>query len=276
MSKDTSLAKADTKKGLVAYDFGADAGAGIADASQAEMAIPFITILQALSPQVDGDSALEGAKSGMIFNTVTGQMVDGKEGIAFVPATRQHVFVEWVPRGKGGGFVAMHAPNSEVVLASKQAAQESGAEFGKLVTAEGNDLIETFYLYGVTVESDGTPTGPAVIAFKSMFIKKYKQTISKLRYLLVAGPQGSKVNPPIYANQLLVKSIADSNKKGKFYNFDIGFLNGDGLSSLMAPTDPAYEAAKDLKASIDAGTAKADHASTTNDSADTEDGGKQF
>ena len=73
-----------------------------------------------------------------------------------------------------------------------------------------------------------------------------------------------------------MRSVADSNKKGKFYNFDIGFLREDGQASLMAPDAPAYQAAKDLKTSIEAGMAKADHASASNDTAEQEDGGKQF
>ena len=51
--------------------------------TQEDMALPFVRILGQLSPQVtDGDAKyIDGAKPGMIYNTVTSELFDGKKGI---------------------------------------------------------------------------------------------------------------------------------------------------------------------------------------------------
>ena len=261
--KKTGTAIAETKDQLPAvYEYGDDAGQGIADATREELSIPFLTVLQALSPQVSGEAAIEDAKAGMLFNTVTGDLTDGKEGIQFVPALRQHVFVEWVPRDQGGGFVAMYQPTDDVVVQAKSRSEQ----FGKYKTEAGNDLVETFYLYGILLDADGDPAEMAVLAFTSTKVKKYKAVVSKMRYLMVPGPDGGKINPPLYANRLVIKSIADKNAKGAFFNFDVSFaINGNGRESLLATDHPAYGAAKELAAAVNAGDAKADHASTVNE-----------
>jgi len=56
--------------------FGNDLQKGFENMTQEDMALPFIRILGQLSPQVtDGDSKyVEGAKPGMIYNTVTSEV----------------------------------------------------------------------------------------------------------------------------------------------------------------------------------------------------------
>jgi hypothetical protein len=53
--------------------FGNDLQKGFENMTQEDMALPFVRILGQLSPQVtDGDAKyIEGAKPGMIYNTVT-------------------------------------------------------------------------------------------------------------------------------------------------------------------------------------------------------------
>lgn len=54
------------------------AGAGLGGLGKDDLAIPFLTILQSNSPQVkrsDGEY-VEGAQEGMLFNTVTKQLID--------------------------------------------------------------------------------------------------------------------------------------------------------------------------------------------------------
>ncbi|HSH65320.1 MAG TPA: hypothetical protein VLB84_05840, partial [Bacteroidia bacterium] len=59
-------------KALEIYDE-SDFGAGFEDASQNSFSIPILRILQDQSPQVKrhNEKYIEGAKPGMIFNTVT-------------------------------------------------------------------------------------------------------------------------------------------------------------------------------------------------------------
>ena len=60
--------------------FAADAGSGMEGATSESFAIPFLSVLQKGSPQVDEASgaAIEGAKAGMLWDNVAGRMFDGK------------------------------------------------------------------------------------------------------------------------------------------------------------------------------------------------------
>lgn len=245
-------------------DYGDYAGKGFEGQTRADISIPFVTVLQALSPQVE---SMEGAKAGMLFNTVTEELTDGKDGVLFVPAVTQHVFVEWVPRTKGGGFVAIHQINSDVV----KAAQEGTKERGKLSTEAGNDLIETFYVYGVLCD-DVAPLGMAVIAFTSTKIKVYRKFNTKVRSHLVATASGGRVNPPLFANLSRLGSFKDSNEKGDFYNFAVTPAVGNDLkASLLAVDDPRFLAAIDCKKMVESGLAKAAFESQNGESTGGED-----
>ncbi len=277
----TTKAKPKTKKGknavtkvekneVVAYDYGEDAGVGVDDIDRSEMAIPFIGILQSNSPEIQPikKGGLEGAELGMLINTVTKEVVDGDVGIPFVACFKTHEYIEWVPRDSGGGFVAVHAVGSEVVAEAIATAQKENADFGKFTTKAGNDLVETYSLYGVLLDEDGEPNSVAVIAFTSTKIKKYKQLNTKLKSI--------KGRPPIYSLSLIIKTVDEKNKKGDFVNFDIVFaVENNGLKSKLSPTSEAFQAAKTLRESIIAGEARADHAATTNSAAgdDADDAG---
>ena len=68
------------KENLPSMDlFEADAHQGFDNMDQNDLALPFLRILGQLSPQVNKRDAkyVNGAESGMIYNTVTGELYDG-------------------------------------------------------------------------------------------------------------------------------------------------------------------------------------------------------
>lgn len=210
------------------HDYGEMAGGGFEGTTHEDFAMPYLNLLQALSPEVgaDGpDKALDGAKAGMLINSVTKELYDGRTGIVFVPVVTQHVYVEWKPRDAGGGIVARHEIGSELVSACKQAAES----FGQYKTDEGNDLIETFYMIGYTLESEDAtePKDIVVLPFTSTKIKVYKRIMQMLHTY--------KGRPPLFANRLRVTSVAEKNNKGSFFNLDIKPINGGVGPSLIPP-----------------------------------------
>ena len=56
-----------------------------------EMQIPFVRIIQALSPQIKKKDPMyiEGADQGDAFNTVTSQFWNGEEGLVVVPCYQE-------------------------------------------------------------------------------------------------------------------------------------------------------------------------------------------
>lgn len=246
-------------------DYGDDAGKGFENQTRADITIPFLSVLQPLSPEVTN---MEDAKPGMLFNTVTEELVDGKTGLVFVPAITNHIFVEWKPRETGGGFIGIHQVDSDVV----KAAREASTSFGDYKTPNGNKLQETFYVYGVLSDEDQQPIGPVVIAFTSTKISVYKRWNTKVNMFTVKTPGGAKVRPPLFAHQVRITSVKEKNNKGEFFNFDLQpAVNGSVAESLLPPGAPLLEAAKELREMVAAGLAKPSHDTVTSEAPSSDD-----
>lgn len=251
----TDLAEVQNSAVAAAADYEAYAGAGFENQTSDDYAIPFIQILQALSPQIQENDSL---RQGMIVNTVTGESFDGKAGIAFVPATTQHTYVEWKPRDAGGGFVGVHQPNSELVRHCV-----ANQEFGAFSTPEGNDLIETFYVYGVVLPPDGSAS-EAVLAFSSTKIKKYKGWMTKAKTIQIQLPDGRRFPAPLFAHRYRLKTVLEKNKHGQFYNWDlIQFDGANAMEARLPPSDPVFQMAVNVKEMIEQGTARAAYETQT-------------
>lgn len=227
-NEEMAVEPAATSLPAAAPDYGAMAGAGYENTSQSDFAIPLLTILQDLSPQVkkSEEAYIPGAEAGMLYDTVTNRVIPGDEGVIFVPVVTQHVYVEFTPRDKGGGFRGVHALDSEIVTKAIQGA----TKFGEYHTAEGNELSETFYVYGYTLDEPDAaePQAAYVIPFTSAKIKVYKRFMQLLRTF--------KGRPPLFANRLRIRTKVEKSPKGSFFNFDISpLIDGDVGKSLIHP-----------------------------------------
>ena len=263
-SKTTDVAVKEQNTAMAEYGAYADyAGAGFENQTSDDYSIPFLQILQALSPQLQENDSL---RQGMILNTVTGEVWDGKKGIAFVPATTQHVYVEWKPRDAGGGFVGIHEVNSDLVNHAKAAS----AEYGKYSTPDGNELIETFYVYGIALDDDGNAS-EAVLAFSSTKIKKYKGWMTKAKTIQIPLPDGRRIPAPLFAHRYRLKTVSEKNNKGQFFNWDaIAFDGENAQQARLLPDDPLFQAAVSIKSMIEQGKARAAYESQAPGSADEE------
>ena len=257
----TDLAKKTASTELTAFDYGEDAGSGFENQTAADYSIPFLGVLQQMSPQVKDpdDGGIAGARPGMLLNTVTEELYSAKEGLQFVPAHTEHVFVEWVPRESGGGFVAVHQINSDVVKRAKANARE----YGKYRTDAGNDLVETFYVYGITCD-DRDAGEMLVIAFTSTKIKVYKRWNTKIGMFQIKTGDGRKVRPPLFAHRVKLTTSKEKNNKGEFYNLAINPAETDLTASLLSPDDPRFMAAKECKRMVESGMARAAYDSQDN------------
>ena len=80
--------------------FEADAGRGMENMGQEDMALPFLKVLSGNDPVLDEN---EEARKGDIYNTVTGAIIKGKTGVRVIPCAYQRRFIQWAPRGSGSG-----------------------------------------------------------------------------------------------------------------------------------------------------------------------------
>lgn len=249
MAKSETTAVATTGTTAVAtFDYGNDAGAGFEGVKQTDLSIPFLQVLQSNSPQVENNDP-EGARAGMLYNTVTRELIQGS--VNFLPVYKQDAYVEWVPRNKGGGFVAAHAEDSPVVKAALNARGDN--KFEKLVLDNGNELIETHYMYGLLLDETGaSPLGFCVIGFTSTKIKPYRDFLTSM-YMV-------KGKPPMFAFRAKIGSVKQQNEKGSFFNFKIDPMRGENWTATLI--NPAVEgellnAARDFREMISSGRATA-------------------
>jgi hypothetical protein len=236
----------------VTYDR-ADEALGFEDMDASDFAIPFISILQKGSPQVDPDKKdlfIEGARPGMLFNSVTHQLMDGKVGIPFIPVHRKHEMLEWIPREQGGGLAGTHSVDDPAIAALKKA-----HPFGKIQNAEGNDLVETYSMFGIVPADEGESF--AVLSMSSTNIKEYKRWMTQARNVKVRQPDGRMVTPPLFGHVFRLKTKFNENKKGTWYSFTVEFEGGSAETARLPENSPLYLAAKGFRDLVVSGKAKA-------------------
>ena len=223
--------------------FEEDALSGFEGMNQDDFALPFLRLLTNTSPEV-GD--VEGAMPGMIYNTVTGDLYDGKKGIEVVPCAYVRQYIEWAPRGSGSGApVAMYPATSDVLSRTHR---EPGDN--KDYLDNGNYIENTANHYVMVIRDDGTPE-PALISMKSTQLKKSRKWNSMMQSVKVAGKNGL-FTPPMYSQVYRLTTVAESNDKGKWFGWEV---------ERIGPVEDAsvYQAAKAFATSVNAGDVKVKH-----------------
>lgn len=228
---------------------------------------PFLRVLQKGSPEVEeheGKPDEAQFKAGMIINTATGETY--KE-IDFVVATTVQNYTEWLARapGKGGGggkgFVAVHEVDSEVVKAAITA--NGGSKFGKLKTPEGNDLMQTFNVFGVAVPSDSE--NPDIDAFRA--ITSFASTAIPHYQLWTAvmnkQKQSNGVPYPRFAHKFTLTTEKETDGQNTWYNFHPVFANGNAEDSRLPAGDPLVRLAVETGKSQQKGLLLVDHSKSS-------------
>lgn len=230
------------------------AGQGLDDLSQEDKGLPFFEIIQPMSPEVEEI----GAKPGQIINKATKELLDE---LIFVPVVRAHVYTEWVPRDKGGGLVATHELNSTIVVSAREK-----QKVGKHVLPNDNELIETFYLYGLVLDNEGNPM-PAVIAFTSTKISAYKQLTTRADSLMFRAKDGRKLKYPWFAHAWKLTTEKKKKDKWTWWTWNVAFNgpNDKADEARLAPSDPAFQLGSDLYQSFRQGQVKVNTEGMTND-----------
>ena len=84
----------------LANEMALDAGAGQEDITADDVSIPFLRILQQMSPQCIRTKGeyIEGAQAGQMFNTGTGQLWDEGDGPIIVPCAYNFKYILWADR----------------------------------------------------------------------------------------------------------------------------------------------------------------------------------
>ncbi len=206
-------------------------GTGLEETTTEDFAIPFIRVLQPLSPQLQKQhgSYVEGASAGDLFNTVTGEIYDGEKGILIVPCAYNKKYIEWIPREKGGGLV--NATHDISILSSCTRDPESRRDY----TAEGNEIVETAQFFVLVLEGDSPQQ--AVIALTSTQLGVSRKWLTMLRMSRVQNNKGESVEAPMFAYTYRLTTNTQSNDKGSWNGYSVNQEGATEMSIAMIAKD---------------------------------------
>ena len=220
------------------------AGEGAAFDSS-EMQIPFVRLLQALSPQLNKKKAdfIEGATAGDAFNNVTGQYWDGEKGLTVIPCFQTTKYLEFVPRDMGGGFKGEIPANSPLL-------QQTTRSGSKEILPNGNELVKSDQHFCLIVDEDGA-FQPVVIDMKSTQLKVSRRWKTQISMKKIKHPKtGQLFTPPVFATTWRLYSVEESNDQGSWNNWQVESLG------IVEDRDLMLEA-KAFRDSVSAGEVKA-------------------
>ena len=221
------------------------AGAGMENMGQEDLALPFLKVLSGNDPVLDDDSV--DARKGDIYNTVTGDVYKGKDGIRVVPCAYQRRFIQWQPRGSGNGApVAIYEPDDQ--RPETQRSSEDNKDY--VVDGNGDYIEETHQHFVILLNEDGS-FETALIAMKSTQLKKSRKWNSMVASRSMMGANGP-FTPPRFSHIYHLRTIGEENSKGSWHGWEM---------SVEGPISDAalFTRAKDFAQSISAGDVEVKH-----------------
>ena len=243
MSKKNDIDVQETNLPAISGMFEQDANGGFDGMGQEDLALPFLRLLAANSPEI---GELDGALPGMIYNTVTGELYDGKAGITVIPCAYVRQYIEWAPRGQGSGAPIAVYPATSDILSRTVRDKASNKDF-----LDNGNYIENTANHYVMVLSNNVPE-PALITMKATQLKKSRKWNSMMMSVKTQNSSGQFFTPPMYSQRYLLTTSAESNDKGKWYGWEIVHL-GSVLDA------DVYNAARTFSQSIASGAVSVKH-----------------
>jgi len=215
MNKEAQIAKRENAGPLATNVFEADANAGSQNITQEDLALPFLKVLGQLSPEVNKQNAkfINGAEPGMIVNSVTKKIYDGKKGIEVIPVHYERQYVEWQDRGatSTGAPVAIHKADSDIINTTTR------DKNWKDRLPNGNYLENTASHFVILL---GDTPSTALISMRATQLKVSKTWNSLMLGLKMQGKNGL-FTPPTYSHIYNLKTVQMSNDKGTWFGWAV-------------------------------------------------------
>jgi len=212
--KDVAVVKTNAVPAIFQEDLEANAGGGMEGATSEDMTIPFLVIMQDLTPEAKkrDPAYIDGAEPSMFFNTALRRIYSGEVGLRIVPVFYRRSYKEWVPRAGGGGFVG---ERDATILE-----QTTRNDRGKDVLATGNEIVTSGDWYCLVLHDDGT-VDQVVVAMSSTQLKKSRRMLTMLKNVQLPRSSGKGTfNPPMWYNIVKIVSVPESNDQGSWFGFD--------------------------------------------------------
>lgn len=168
---------------------------GLENVGQADLIIPRLVIMQALSPQVE-----EGTrKKGEVINSLTQEVwIPKDEVVPFVPIYHFKEWIQWGPRDTNEGIIDRSTdPDSDLAMSVKRS--EKDAE-GNFVVTEYHNFIAIFPEHGIEK--------PVIIPCCRSNHKHGRRLLGLAKY---------RGNYPLFAGLYHLKAQKEENKQSQKY-----------------------------------------------------------
>lgn len=197
-------------------------GAGTSQ-DRADNLIPYLVILQDMSPQVKkrDPAYIDGAEAGMIMRTDIKKVYSGSDGILFQPCHFSKKFVEWVPRDAGGGAGAGFAGIHDRMPIEAKPVEDRPNKFKM---PNGNDIVETRYHFGNILDPSQGRADPCVIAMSSSGHTVSRSWMALMNQFRIGG----SIIAPSFFRAYKLTTVERSNAQGSWFVWkpeDMGWVS---------------------------------------------------
>ena len=221
-------AKADKLPAMNMENLEKFAGTGLDTITTDDIATPRLKVLAQMSPELE---EIDGAKAGMICNSVSKKIYSGQDGISVVVCGYDKVWLEWQDRGKGSSApVNIFSPVDKPTNAVR-------GDDGKFRLESGNYLEECANFYCLLLNGGVAPE-PAIISMKATQLKAARSWAYSLKNEFIQNPKTKKLFlAPSWYRIYTLTTTKQSNDKGSWYGWVVNkgdFLNSEDTFDMAA------------------------------------------
>lgn len=201
--------------GLIA----ADAGSGLEEVDGDSFGIPYIVVLQALSPIVQDHVGDPNFMQGMFYNTVSKTTC---KSFDFIPCHFQRRYIRWEKDAANGAaaFQGIYTP-AEVELKATNGEMVKNEDGRYEITDDQGTgvLIDTRIHYVLYHNEELDSWEPAILSLSKTQVKHSKRLMTLIRTIQFKV-NGKTINPPSWANIYTATTVKEKNDLGQWFSWN--------------------------------------------------------
>ena len=186
--------------------FEVDAGLGNSEVDSEVLSIPFLKTNLSNTIQEENRGSLKGD----LYNTVDGQIYDGKKGILVIPCHFQRRWIQWSPIDDDQRApIAIYDKASDCPKTERLRKDEKDNK-DYLLDGSGHYIEETHQHYVLICKDDGT-LDAVMIAMKSTSLKASRNWNALIKTRRFPKSDGTSFNPPRFSHIYRLNTVMQSN-----------------------------------------------------------------